>query len=313
MKCRDARELINSYIDNGLDPEKDKFLMEHVKKCSRCSEELRFLIVYRKTVKKIKPVKAPIGFMSELNKRIELEQNSLFRNYFNKTLDAWHHFTFPVEAVGVIAVALLIFFLYTPLFHDTKKISSFNEEQIFTETKSKSMDEQIKEKRRLLPPAAEKKKRMKRLSVSSEKDITGAEETTDDIIFREQEKAPAVLEDSAPGKNRQKTGKALYDFDSDKAAGAISTESFKKEEAAENRRKSGSANEIRRPSSVTPEIIITESEGTIIIKSSGRYIVKIEEDKLSALADKLKKNYSATYKITGRSGSTLTVEFLISE
>ncbi|HPF04967.1 MAG TPA: zf-HC2 domain-containing protein, partial [Spirochaetota bacterium] len=114
MKCRDARELINSYIDNGLDPEKDKFLMEHVKKCSRCSEELRFLIVYRKTVKKIKPVKAPAGFMSELNKRIELEQNSLFRNYFNKTLDAWHHFTFPVEAVGVIAVALLIFFLYTP-------------------------------------------------------------------------------------------------------------------------------------------------------------------------------------------------------
>ncbi|HRX46629.1 MAG TPA: zf-HC2 domain-containing protein [Spirochaetota bacterium] len=312
MKCRDARELINSYIDNGLDPEKDKFLMEHVKKCSRCSEELRFLIVYRKTVKKIKPVKAPTGFMSELNKRIELEQNSLFRNYFNKTLDAWHHFTFPVEAVGVIAVALLIFFLYTPLFHDTKKISSFNEDQVFTETKSKSMDEQIKEKRRLLPPAAEKKKRMKRPSVSSEKDITGAEETADSI-FMDEDKSSAVLDDTAPVRSSQKTGKALYDFDSDKAAGAISTESFKKEEAAENRRKSGSANEIRRPSSVTPEIIITESEGTIIIKSSGRYIVKIEEDKLSALADKLKKNYSATYKITGRSGSTLTVEFLISE
>jgi len=312
MKCRDARELINSYIDNGLDPEKDKFLMEHVKKCSRCSEELRFLIVYRKTVKKIKPLKAPSGFMSELNKRIELEQKSLFRNYFNKTLDAWHHFTFPVEAVGVIAVALLIFFLYTPLFHNTKKISSFNEDQVFTETKSKSMDEQIKEKRRLLPPAAEKKKRMKRPSVYSEKDITGAEETADSI-FMDEDKSSAVLDDTAPVRSSQKTDKALYDYDSDKAAGAISTESVKKEEAAENRRKSGSANEIRRASSVTPEMIINESEGTIVIKSSGRYIVKIEEDKLSALADKLKRYYSATYKITGRSGSTLTVEFLISE
>ena len=158
MKCKDARELINSYIDNGLDPEKDSLLMEHISQCSRCSEELRFLMEYKKAVKEIKPVKAPAGFMTELNRRLELEKSGVLRRLFNVTLDVWRDLTFPLEAAGVIAVALLIFFLYTPLFHGTRKMSTFNEEQVATETKSGSMNEQIIEKRKLLPPAAEKKR-----------------------------------------------------------------------------------------------------------------------------------------------------------
>lgn len=312
MKCRDARELINSYLDNGLDPHNDKLLMEHVAGCSKCSEELRFLIAYRQAVHEIKPVKAPAGFIAELKKRIELEKNSSLRRLFYTALDVWHHFTFPVEAVGVIAVALLIFFLYTPLFHGVKKITTYNEEQVVTETKTKSIEEQIIEKRKLLPPAAEKKEQRERLSVSSEKDLSGAEETARDILS-EKEKAPAAIDDSASFMSKESADDSIHD--SDKGAGSVfRSESAKRDEAPrEMKKKAVSANEISRPSAITPERIIAESGGMIIKKNRGLYTIKVSEEKLRTLAEKLKRNHSATYKITGRSGSTLTVEFRIPE
>ncbi len=310
MKCRDARELINSYIDNGLDPEKDKFLMQHIEKCGRCGEELRFLIAYRKTVKKIKPVKAPAGFIAELNKRIALEKKSTIRNYFNKALDAWQHFTFPIEAVGVIAVALLIFFLYTPLFHGVKKSATYNEEQVITGTKS--LDEQIKERRKLLPPA-EKKRQSERLPLSSDKDITEADKT-DVRASGVEEETPAVINDSASGMNKKSAGDFIYDRDTDKAAaGALKSESAKRDDSQGEMKKAVSAKEISRSSSITPEKIITEFNGIILNKNAGRYTVKIKEKKLQSLVKKLRNNYSSTYKITGRSGSTVTVEFIITE
>jgi hypothetical protein len=41
--------------------------------------------------------------------------------------------------------------------------------------------------------------------------------------------------------------------------------------------------------------------------------VNVSEEKLQSLVKKLRKNYSSTYKITGRSGGMLTVEFTITE
>jgi hypothetical protein len=310
MKCRDARELINSYIDNGLDPEKDKFLMQHIEKCSRCGEELRFLIAYRKTVKKIKPVKAPAGFVTELNKRLALEKKSVLRNYFDKALDVWQHFTFPIEAVGVIAVALLIFFLYTPLFHGVKKSANYNEEQVITGTKS--LDEQIKERRKLLPPA-EKKKKSERLQLSSEKDVTKADKT-DERVSADEEETPAAIDDSVSGMSRRSAEDSIYEKDTHRAAaGILKSESVKRDESPGEMKKAVSAKEMSRSSSITPEKIIAEFNGKIINKNAGRYTVKVSEEKLQSLVKKLRKNYSSTYKITGRSGGMLTVEFTITE
>lgn len=310
MKCRDARELINSYIDNGLDPEKDKFLMQHIEKCGRCGEELRFLIAYRKTVKKIKPVKAPAGFITELNKRLALEKKSVLRNYFNRALDVWQHFTFPMEAVGVIAVALLIFFLYTPLFHGVKKSATYNEEQVITGTKS--LDEQIKERRKLLPPA-EKKKQRERLQVSSEKDVIEADKT-DERVSADEEENPAAIDDSVSGMSRRSAEDSIYEKDTHRAAaGILKSESAKRDESPGEMKKAVSAKEMSRTSSITPEKIIAEFNGKIINKNAGRYTVKVQEENIQSLVKKLRKNYSSTYKIIGRSGGMLTVEFTITE
>lgn len=320
MKCRDARELINSYIDNGLDPEKDHILMEHINVCHKCNEELKFLLEYRKTVSKIKPVKAPASFLHELNKRIELEKRSTFRRLYFDAVSAWRRFTFPLEAVGVIAVALLIFFLYTPLFHGVKKMTTWQEEQTVTETKSKSINEQIIEKRKLLPPAAGKKESRESLSLSSEK-ITAEYDQAGDGEFREEEeKAPAYTEDSIAGMSKEAEERSMYDSDSDKSTTDVfRSESAKKDEAPrEMKKKAVSANKISPPSPDTPGRIITESGGVIKAKrqindSAVKYTVKIEKTKLSTLSEKLKRNYNASYKITGSTGSTLTVEFVITE
>lgn len=314
MKCRDARELINSYLDNGLDPEKDKFLMGHVEQCHRCREELRFIIAYRKTVKEIRPVKAPAGFMAALNKRLELENKTGIRTLVNKALDAWNNFTLPLEALGVAAVALLIFFLYTPLFHGTKKISTFNEDQVVTETQSKSIDEQIIEKRKLLPPDIKKKEQKERLSVSSGKGAEGFNNAVTDS-FSEEGKAPAVMEDSISGSSKDSADDSFYNKDTGKEEAEVyRSESVKRDDShREMKKKTLSAGEITRHSETTPERIIAEHNGLITKKEARKYTVRIEEDRLKGLSEKLKKNYSATYRIIKRSGSSITVEFFITE
>jgi len=313
MKCRDARELLNSYLDNGLDPHNDKLLMDHFEKCSSCREELEFLLEYRKTVKEIKPVKAPAGFMEELRIRLEKEKKSPIRTLFHKTADIWHNFTFPIEAIGVAAVALLIFFLYTPLFHGTKKISTFNEEQVATDIRPKSINEQINEKRKLLPPAADKKDQRERLSFSSDKDVPGMDKTAEGTTVAE-EKNPAVLMDSETVPEKESSDDSIFDniAGNKGAEGVNRSESARKDEAPrEFNKKSVTGNEVRRHSAETPEIIIAEYNGVIINKDAGKYTVRIEESRLKGLAEKLRRNYSATYRITGSSGSTVTVEFII--
>ena len=74
MKCADAREMINSYIDNKKDPLKDPMLAEHIKSCPECRAEHEFLLKYRKVLSDIKPVHAPENFMQELHRKIELQK-----------------------------------------------------------------------------------------------------------------------------------------------------------------------------------------------------------------------------------------------
>lgn len=312
MKCRDARELLNSYFDNGLDPEQDKPLMEHVDKCHKCSEELRFLAEYRKTVAGIRPVKAPDNFMSELQKRLEAEESGTIRKFFHDAVSAWKNFTFPLEAAGVIAVALLIFFLYTPLFHGVKRMATYNEEQSVTEPKA----DQAAERRKLLPQMPGKKERRDTGAIEGDLKVSDEDRVITKTEGASEEERPAgSADDSLSVMDKESSDDSFYDTGKDKAAaGVFRSESAEKNEAPrEMRKKAVSADEISRPSSITPERLISESGGIIVKKSNGKYTVKIRKDKLPLLAEKLRRNFSATYKIAERDGSTLTVEFRIRE
>ncbi len=122
MKCRDASEMINSYFDNKTDPMKDRVLAEHIKSCDKCRAELDFLNKYETILKSVKPVVPPDNFLRELHRKIELDAAE---NPVRKFIGALRTFSesihFPLEAAGVLAVAVVIFFLYKPFYNETIK------------------------------------------------------------------------------------------------------------------------------------------------------------------------------------------------
>ncbi len=120
MKCRDAHEMLNSYFDNKIDPMEDILLAEHIKSCPECKAELDFLIKYRNDLKTFKPVHAPDNFLTELHKRIDSENESgFFSKIYNTVRVSISSFKFPLEAAGVLALAMVVFFLYRPFFNET--------------------------------------------------------------------------------------------------------------------------------------------------------------------------------------------------
>jgi hypothetical protein len=125
MKCRDAREMINSYLDNKIDPAKDKILAEHIDSCPKCKAELEFLLKYRKIISEIKPVPPPENFIYELHRKIEMETAE---TPIKKILQAITYFLssyrFPLEAAGVLAVAAVVFFLYRPFFNEKLPVTT---------------------------------------------------------------------------------------------------------------------------------------------------------------------------------------------
>ncbi len=318
MKCRDARELINSYIDNGLDPKKDKFLMEHVEKCHRCSEELRFLIEYRKTVEKIRPVKAPDYFMTEMHKRLAFEERGTIRRIFHEAADAWRRFTFPLEAAGVIAVALLIFFLYTPLFHGLKKMTTYKEEQLVTGSRT----EQAAEKRKLLPHVKTRSEQnhtasMKQENITADRDKAFIESETK----REEGRSGAASDDSISGYTKNSAEKSLSDNEY-KSSGSkeLNYESAKKDLPAGGLKRKSAASETKAGlvSDISPEKIISGYGGTILSRkkltdNTSLYTVKIPAERVDALIEKMKSRYSASPGIKEKTGDTVTVEFTITE
>jgi len=114
MKCRDARELITAYIDNGLDPLRDRLIAEHLEQCRKCRAEFEFLISWQKSIKGIRPVKAPPGFMAELRRRLEAERRHPLKRYLDPLIRFRENFRFPVEAAALVIIGSVIFALYRP-------------------------------------------------------------------------------------------------------------------------------------------------------------------------------------------------------
>ncbi len=278
MKCRDARELLNSYIDNGLDPERDQHLMEHVKKCPKCSVELRLLMEYKKILKDIEPVKAPQNFMSALHKRLGKESASPLRRFINDSAEIWKRFRFPYEAAGVIAIAFLIFFLYTPFFHREKPTTTYREEE------SVPMEDSLRitDKKPIKITAPVKKSPHKASTQASDEQKIDEKYRNEKILMKEANPRSAIEDRS---------------FDQKSKTAMVSEE---------NNMGSVSA----------PEKIIFSYEGKILKKRTDNdgtlwFSVMIDENRLPSLVKSLKKNYSITEREISRSGKILTIEFIV--
>ncbi|HOP62817.1 MAG TPA: zf-HC2 domain-containing protein [Spirochaetota bacterium] len=329
MKCRDAKELLNSYFDNGLDPAKDPVLMEHIRNCPECRKELLFLAEYGKTIKEIKPVKAPQNFMAELHEKLEAKKRGRFNRDFSNALEAWRNFTFPREAAGIIAVAVLIFFLYSPMFRGGKEMKTYREDQpVIT-----SPPELIIKEKKLRPLLEEKASEDERESVPSVKESiktetrakksAGRKRASENLIMDNisrssgdsgedlslDDEASASIKEEADDLNKSDL---QVKSESEKHSGMKSDSlkssegKFKYRRALKDREESYSPGGLISEYSL--EVLDKKEEGDSIL-----FTIKIEEDRLEPLKDRLKDRYIIKSAITGKSGATLTVELILTE
>ncbi len=325
MKCRDARELLNSYFDNGLEPSNDKVLMEHIKNCPECSKELLFLMEYKKTLKGIKPVRAPQNFMAELRFKLEKEEAGGLKRTLDSALETLRNFTFPREAAGVIAVAVLIFFLYSPMFRGVKEMKTYREDQpVVTEP-----PELIVEEKKAKPLSAEKKDDNEMRSIPSVK--KSVEFGTSKKRAIEEAVKEDLAMDSISGSSGASGENSLDDNDEAAASGIEEPKEDRVEKAeSEKRLRMKSTTRRRSESSLDPLSDITEmkdfsSPGNIIKEYSTEildsreeenytiFIIKIEEEKLDVLIERLKERYVIDSSAKVKSGTTLTVKLVLTE
>ena len=298
MKCRDAHEMLNSYFDNRTDPMKDKLLVEHIESCPRCRAELEFLIKYKNILKSVKPVTPPGNFLSELHRKIELEQSA---HPVKKFIEAagllLNSFRFPIEAAGVLAVAAVVFFLYKPFFsekiqttHREYGIESPNDGALMKKDLSKSRRETEKS-------ISSKKSAAKNRGIVSDEKISQNKILKSDSEGADLSLKPATESDSAKMNEMEKVPSAedkkravkeetkLYSTDSNYAKEIISS---KKDSAV------ASDSDIEK--------IFREYKVSVIKKdlsNSSRlyYRVKVYYTDHSSMINRLKKDYQVKEKI----------------
>lgn len=176
MKCKDAREMLEAYIDNGIDPLEDKVLAEHIESCDECRRELEAYTLYSDALKSVKPVKAPENFAAELNRRIEreLEGSSVFKRGWD-FIRAIPEMRFSIEAAGVAALVVIMLIVYKPFTVVEKNYSELEISVAPPEVKLEEVkpgNHVSRKSDRKEPAAAEKRKEHIFSASESEKDYS---------------------------------------------------------------------------------------------------------------------------------------------
>ena len=318
MKCRDTRELIHSYLDNKTDPRKDPVLAEHIRSCPECRAELEFLLKYRKILSEIKPVSAPDNFMQELHRKLELEKNgSPFKKVFHNIKDTLYSFRFPLEAAGVIAVAVMVFLLYKPFFSDKAPLKT-------TDYAAHAPRKEIPGKKIKPEVESEVRKSAHRKSVPREKKVKSAmDNIIEDKVVRETIKSKqADLADESFSEKENDYELPALDIKMKsrsmvkKRSKKLSEEKLKVSENLDNKGISAMKKDADKADLPEAEKIFRELEVSVIQKDIShdgriRYRVKVQTERYNLLIRKLKEKYSLQEKVINRQEKFYVIELFL--
>ena len=311
MNCKDAREMTVAYLDNNLDPMRDILIVEHLQSCPECRAELDFIIKYRGMLKTVKPVSPPDNFLSEIRRKIELERDKNLVNRLNVKIQYLReNFRFPVEAAGVLAAAILIFFLYKPFFNEKTN-------QTFPESGIKpASDEMPAEKTITTTGEKYKNRELTKPATRESKDIS----------------VKSIFKKNIP---KQRNEEVNLSIKNDSAAGSVSTDDRKKAMSVESEKSimdedkkfyspgSPVTKEVRKAKKDTPglsvsnaEKILWESDVSIVRKdlSDGErlfYKIKVDPSKYNTLINRLNRDFSVEEKFIKKSKSSYHVELFL--
>ena len=295
MKCKDAREMIEAYIDNGIDPLEDKILAEHIKSCEECRSELEFFLKYNDSLKSLKPVKAPDDFIHHLNRRIESETGGL--SIVKRGVDfilMIPRMRFSMEAAGMAALVVIMLIVYRPFTVVEKK---YSELEVSVPTSEVQKDVINQDQQALFKPdergeAVSAKKSEQYFSAASEQEKeTGAAK---------------VEEQRSEADNLQKRAEERLSI-----SGVSDQAKMERSESAVNRSKSVYA-DMKQDS---PDEIFVLHKAVVIKKEAEdnktRYILRISSDSYPRLLKALKADYDVEEKSISSENGVTTVELLI--
>ncbi len=173
MKCKDFKELIDAYIDNGLDPMKDEEILRHINDCSGCRDYLQFRVKYAAEVKGFKRHNAPAGFTESVERRLRERAESKFNMRVLAEPFVFLRSRFSIEAMALAGLALIMVIVYRPFTVEHKSVS-----EIEIADRTVTVSEKVRDEK----PAAENKRlrtQVKKESVMKDKAVMN------DIIEKE--------------------------------------------------------------------------------------------------------------------------------
>lgn len=317
MKCKDSLEMLNSYFDNNIDPMKDKLLAEHIESCPECKSELELLNRYRAIMKTVKPAATPDNFLSELHRKIEMEKaENPLKKFITVFTNSISRFSFPLEAAGVLAAAVIVFFLYQPFF--SGKVHEQNSEYSM-DTIQENSSPVIKTENGKTSTAEYKLERSgSKREVMSDKDNSSA------IIEIVKEKKPEY--ESADDNLSTKTDQDLNSVKTDLMKNAKSAESRKRimrdEEqsySSENMKSQGAVSERKDSASVSvnqAELLFKEFSAAIIKKDLSDnkklyYRIKISPERYNILLERLNGYFTVEEKSIIKNNNSYEIEFFL--
>jgi predicted anti-sigma-YlaC factor YlaD len=81
MQCTEIRQLISSYIDDGLGLDEKKAFAFHIRNCSNCREELEEVQSVHELFTSAERFSAPYGFTTRVMARLETNEPSRWRAF----------------------------------------------------------------------------------------------------------------------------------------------------------------------------------------------------------------------------------------
>lgn len=129
MDCREVKRIMQLYIDDEIDRDMKNAFRLHIESCENCRIEFDKLLAYKSEMGSLKRINAPVSFLDEIHERIE--KPPLMKR-LTERLFLPVKIKLPLEAAGVLAIVLIVFFLYSPMESLKRKIQPVSEDRDIT-------------------------------------------------------------------------------------------------------------------------------------------------------------------------------------
>ena len=125
MKCRKIKHLLPDFAGKSLEPDKNAMVKKHIAECPNCQEEIKFLKKYLKETSSLPKVTAPADFLEKIH--IQIDKPAPLQQLIKK-LFVPIKIKIPLEAIGVLAIAVLVILIYDPFSPDKLPYRTDSEE-----------------------------------------------------------------------------------------------------------------------------------------------------------------------------------------